>query len=162
MSHHKYCYRLGVVSDISGVSEAILRQYDRVAGNATPQRSSTMAKSSVLTTASDATEIDTILVVGVATPHQLFKIIVTGTVFVDNPLGQKSVTSYLESKSLLPFSFGRQYIKRCETSVRELDHVLLIITMRNDVLDLQLTNWTFTTICRRMPLMGRPIGVDRL
>ena len=55
MSHQKDCYRLGVVSyssdpsddlvgSLVGVPEAILRYYDRVAGHATPQRSSTTVK----------------------------------------------------------------------------------------------------------------------
>ena len=67
-----------------GVQEAILRHLDCVAGHDTPQRTATTAKTghtydltcSVLTTASDVTEIDEIAVVGVATSHQWFKIIV--------------------------------------------------------------------------------------
>ena len=84
MSHQKDCFRLGVVSycsnpsgdlvgPIVGVPEAILRHYDRVEGHATPQRLYTTAKTahecSVLTTASDAMEIDEIVVMGVATLH---------------------------------------------------------------------------------------------
>ena len=61
MSHQKDCCRLGVVSYSSdpsgdsvgplvGVPETILKNLDRIAGHATPQRSSMMAKRQATTT----------------------------------------------------------------------------------------------------------------
>ena len=60
-----------------GIPEAILRYYDRVAKHAKPQRPSMtcMTAKPRLRLISDVTEIDEIVVVGVATPHGLFKII---------------------------------------------------------------------------------------
>ena len=74
------------VGPLAGVPEAILKQYHRIVGQATSQRPYTTAMMvhdsgkdwtcSVLTTTSDATEINRIVVVGAATPHWLLKITV--------------------------------------------------------------------------------------
>ena len=72
-----------------------LRQFDSVVRHATLQWQSTTAKTghdeawtcSVLTTASDATEIDEIVVVGVSTPHRLFKITIASWAIWDSLCG---------------------------------------------------------------------------